>query len=129
MPRAFQMTMCAGRFAGDPFAFAGGQSDLAVDRQRQLQGDARAAEREAGEVTGHRAAGGIGGGAARRFAAEGASVVLTDVSVPAVTAVADEIRARPETRVRALEALRKAFGAPPRNLKEPLSEPVFESDL
>ncbi|GAA1639279.1 SDR family NAD(P)-dependent oxidoreductase [Actinoplanes couchii] len=43
-------------------------------------------------VTG--AAGGVGSGAARRYADEGASVVLTDISGPAVEAVAAEIRER-----------------------------------
>lgn len=41
-------------------------------------------------VTG--AAGGIGGGAARRFADEGALLVLSDLHGPAVEAVAREIR-------------------------------------
>ncbi|MGI5455585.1 SDR family NAD(P)-dependent oxidoreductase [Streptomyces sp. CA-249302] len=41
-------------------------------------------------VTG--AAGGIGGGAARRFADEGASLVLSDINGEAVEAVAQEIR-------------------------------------
>ena len=50
---ALEMDVGAGILAGDPFRFARGQRDLAVDRQRQLERDARAAEREPGEIAGH----------------------------------------------------------------------------
>ena len=47
--RAFDVDVPAGIVAGDPFGFARGQSDLAVDRQRQLQRDSGTTEPEAGQ--------------------------------------------------------------------------------
>ena len=57
--RAFEMDVGARVLAGDPFRFARGQRDLAVDRQGQLERDARAAEREAGQIAGQRSARGV----------------------------------------------------------------------
>src|SRR5690349_19284092 len=53
------MNMAAGVLAGDPFRFARRQSDLAVDRQSQLERDARAAEPEAGQPAGQALFGGL----------------------------------------------------------------------
>ena len=52
--------MLAGVLAADPFALARGQRDLAVDRQSQLQGDARAAAADAAEKAGERLLRGLG---------------------------------------------------------------------
>ena len=46
--RALQMDVRARVLAGDPFALARRKRDLAVDRQRELERDARAAELAAG---------------------------------------------------------------------------------
>ena len=57
---ALEMDVGAGVLAGDPFRFARRKRDLAVDRQRQLERDARAAEAQAGQPAGERSRGGVG---------------------------------------------------------------------
>src|SRR5436305_5744957 len=52
--RALLVDMAARVLATDPFRFARGKRDLAVDRERQLQGDSRPAELEPGEPAGER---------------------------------------------------------------------------
>ena len=54
---AFEMGVGARFLAGDPFAFAGGQRDPAVDRHGELQRDIGTAEPDAGEEAGHAALG------------------------------------------------------------------------
>ncbi len=52
--RALEVDVAARVLARDPFQFAGGQRDLAVDRQRELQRDSRPSELQAREPAGER---------------------------------------------------------------------------
>src|SRR3982751_2091088 len=70
--RALLVDVTPSILAGDPFALAGRQRNLAVDRQRQLERDPRPPKHQPGEPAGERAFGGFASDAEADLDAGGA---------------------------------------------------------